>query len=210
MKTRPQPSGRRNGGNGGKRTAAGVLEPGEPKRPSGGMAVEIGQWAATFLIFLYATTVCAQPFVISSGSMEDTLLVGDHVIVDKLTYAPHGAWSKHLLPYRSPERGDIVVFRHPEKLLQFRHRQWVARRQFSASDGIHGGAQPVQRVIIRAVHRHQQRHEGGRVAGGQFLPRGGRGGIALPFRADGAQDPQWFGDFRRRPGQGQTDPTTQD
>lgn len=113
MKPQSEPAGRRGGGNGGKRTAAAVAEPEQPKRPSGGVAVEIGQWAATFLVFLYATTVCAQPFVIPSGSMEDSLLVGDHVIVDKITYAPHGSWSKRILPYRDPERGDIVVFRHP-------------------------------------------------------------------------------------------------
>ena len=74
MKTRPQPVGARGGGNGGKsgggnggkRTAAGVVEPEQPKPSGGGIAVEIAQWAATFLIFLYATTVCAQPFVIPS------------------------------------------------------------------------------------------------------------------------------------------------
>ena len=77
------------------------------------IAISIGEWASTFLIFVYATTLCAQPFVIPSGSMEDSLLVGDHVIVDKITYAPPGTWSKHLLPYREPDRGDVVVFRHP-------------------------------------------------------------------------------------------------
>ncbi len=116
MKPKPASGPRRGGGNGGKRTAAGVAEPEEPnrpQRPSSSWAVELGQWAATFLIFLWATAVCAQPFVIPSGSMEDSLLVGDHVIVDKITYAPKGEWSQHLLPYREPERGDVVVFKHP-------------------------------------------------------------------------------------------------
>jgi signal peptidase I len=84
-----------------------------PKKPATSLAISIGEWATTFLIFIYATTLCAQPFVIPSGSMEDSLLVGDHVIVDKLTYAPKGEWSKRTLPYREPERGDVVVFRHP-------------------------------------------------------------------------------------------------
>jgi signal peptidase I len=83
------------------------------KKPASSLAVSIAEWAVTFLIFIYATTLCAQPFVIPSGSMEDTLLVGDHVLVDKITYAPKGTWSQHLLPYREPERGDIVVFKHP-------------------------------------------------------------------------------------------------
>jgi signal peptidase I len=84
-----------------------------PKKPAASLALSIGEWATTFLIFVYATTLCAQPFVIPSGSMEDSLLVGDHVLVDKITYAPKGTWTRNLLPYRDPERGDIVVFKHP-------------------------------------------------------------------------------------------------
>jgi signal peptidase I len=45
--------------------------------------------------------------------MERTLLIGDHVLVDKLCYAPSGPISKHLLPYTNVRRGDIVVFRWP-------------------------------------------------------------------------------------------------
>src|SRR5438128_95467 len=45
--------------------------------------------------------------------MENSLLIGDHVLVDKLTYAPGGPISKHLLPYREVRRGDVIVFRFP-------------------------------------------------------------------------------------------------
>ncbi|MEP7361791.1 MAG: signal peptidase I [Acidobacteriota bacterium] len=83
------------------------------KTPRTAIAISIGEWTTTFLIFVYATTLCAQPFVIPSGSMEDSLLVGDHVLVDKITYAPKGTWSQYLLPYRDPQQGDIVVFKHP-------------------------------------------------------------------------------------------------
>src|SRR5437764_12656941 len=44
--------------------------------------------------------------------MVGTLLIGDHVLVDKLVYAPGGMWNK-VLPYREPRRGDIIVFRYP-------------------------------------------------------------------------------------------------
>ena len=54
-----------------------------------------------------------QAFVIPTGSMEDTLLVGDHVLVDKLSYAPPGRVTNHLLPYEDVHRGDIVIFRFP-------------------------------------------------------------------------------------------------
>jgi signal peptidase I len=73
-----------------------------------------GEWAATFLLLIFATAFVAQPYVIPSGSMESTLLTGDHVIVDKLAYAPAGDFSKRLLPYQDVRRGDIIVFRSPE------------------------------------------------------------------------------------------------
>ena len=55
----------------------------------------------------------AQAFVIPTGSMQDTLLIGDHLLVDKLAYAPAGPIGKHLLPYEDPKHGDIIVFRYP-------------------------------------------------------------------------------------------------
>jgi len=73
----------------------------------------IAEWAITILILLFGTSTIAQPFVIPTSSMHNTLLTGDHLIVDKLAYAPPGPLSKHLLPYEDVKRGDIIVFRHP-------------------------------------------------------------------------------------------------
>ena len=73
----------------------------------------IAEWTVTIILLLFATTTLIQAFVIPSASMEDTLLIGDHVLVDKLIYAPHGAVSDHLLPYRQVRRGDVIVFRYP-------------------------------------------------------------------------------------------------
>jgi signal peptidase I len=78
----------------------------------------IGEWAVTILLFLFATTALAQPFVIPTGSMEDNLLVGDHLLVDKLAYAPAGSAAKHILPYEQPRHGDIIVFRYPGDITQ--------------------------------------------------------------------------------------------
>jgi signal peptidase I len=73
----------------------------------------IAEWTVTIILLLFGTTTLVQAFVIPSASMEDSLLIGDHVLVDKLTYSPAGAISKHLLPYRDVRRGDIIVFRYP-------------------------------------------------------------------------------------------------
>ena len=71
------------------------------------------EWAITILVLLFGTSTIAQPFVIPTSSMHNTLYTGDHLIVDKLAYAPPGAFSKHILPYEDVKRGDIIVFRHP-------------------------------------------------------------------------------------------------
>src|SRR5580658_6346083 len=73
----------------------------------------IAEWTITILILLFGTSTIAQPFVIPSGSMSNTLLTGDHLIVDKLAYSPADSFSKHLLPYEDVQRGDIIVFLHP-------------------------------------------------------------------------------------------------
>lgn len=78
----------------------------------------IAEWTITILLLLFLTTTLVQAFVIPTGSMEDTLLVGDHLLVDKLAYAPPGPVSKHLLPYCDVKRGDVIVFRYPVDITQ--------------------------------------------------------------------------------------------
>jgi signal peptidase I len=78
----------------------------------------IAEWTVTIILLLFGTTNLVQAFVIPTGSMEDTLLVGDHLLVDKLAYAPAGPVSGFLLPYREVKRGDIIVFRYPVDIRQ--------------------------------------------------------------------------------------------
>jgi signal peptidase I len=71
--------------------------------------------AAIFLQF--ANTFVVQTYYIPSGSMEDTLLVGDHLFVNRFIYGPAPtALERKLLPLRPVRRGDIVVFRSKENL----------------------------------------------------------------------------------------------
>src|SRR5258708_28774447 len=78
----------------------------------------IREWTITILLLLCGTRTLVQPFVIPTGSMEDTLLIGDHLLVDKLAYAPPGKFSKFVLPYSEPKHGDIIVFRYPVDITQ--------------------------------------------------------------------------------------------
>jgi signal peptidase I len=90
----------------------------KPKSAPDRKRATIAEWAVTIALLLFGTTTLAQAFVIPTGSMEDSLLVGDHLIVDKLAYAPHGSLTGHILPYEDPQHGDIIVFRYPPDLTQ--------------------------------------------------------------------------------------------
>src|SRR5215469_7188363 len=70
---------------------------------------------SVLVVGLFILTFLAQNFVIPSGSMENTLLVGDHLVVDRTTLAPPTKWMP-LVHYREPKRGDIVVFIKPGEL----------------------------------------------------------------------------------------------
>src|SRR5947207_10030204 len=68
--------------------------------------------ASTVVIALFIIIFVVQAFRIPSGSMENTLLVGDYLLVDKFAYAPSGSWG-WLVPYHKLHRGDILVFKWP-------------------------------------------------------------------------------------------------
>jgi signal peptidase I len=70
--------------------------------------------AGILVTCLFVITFVAQTFAIPSGSMENTLLVGDHVIANRVQVAPESSWIAPLLPYRDIQRGDIVVFLSPQ------------------------------------------------------------------------------------------------
>jgi len=76
------------------------------------------EWIVTAILLIFCSTALVQAFEIPTGSMERTLLTGDHLLVDKLAYAPGGAVSRYVLPYREIHRGDIIVFRYPMDISQ--------------------------------------------------------------------------------------------
>jgi len=67
---------------------------------------------SVLVVGVFILTFLAQNYVIPSGSMENTLLVGDHLLVDRITLIPPASWMP-LVRYREPRRGDIVVFIKP-------------------------------------------------------------------------------------------------
>ena len=67
----------------------------------------------TVLLALFGTTFVVQAFKIPSQSMEPTLLVGDHLLVNKFLFGGRGHWYDAVLPYRDVRRRDVIVFKFP-------------------------------------------------------------------------------------------------
>jgi signal peptidase I len=67
---------------------------------------------ATVVIAVFVITFIVQAFQIPSESMENTLLIGDYLLVDKFRYGGGDFWN-HFMPYRNVSRGDIIVFKYP-------------------------------------------------------------------------------------------------
>lgn len=70
----------------------------------------------TVILALFGTTFIVQAFKIPTPSMEDNLLVGDHLLVNKFIYGKPDAGINRLLPFREIRHGDIIVFKYPEDL----------------------------------------------------------------------------------------------
>jgi signal peptidase I len=78
----------------------------------------VTEWALTIVMFLFATTSLLQAYVVPTGSMEGSLRVGDHMLVDRVAFAEPGPFGRGILPYRELARGDIVCFLFPEDIRQ--------------------------------------------------------------------------------------------
>src|SRR6185436_6155927 len=88
------------------------------KRFSDSVRNFINEWTLNIIILLFGTTTLVQAFIVPTPSMDSTVMVGDHLLVDKLAYAPPGFISKYLLPYTEIKRGEIIVFRYPIDISQ--------------------------------------------------------------------------------------------
>jgi|CZKJ01.1.fsa_nt_gi signal peptidase I len=77
-----------------------------------GVTGSVQSLLGTVVIAVFVITFVVQAFQIPSPSMENTLLIGDYLLVNKLCYGG-GSVGDYLMPYRRVQRGDIVVFHYP-------------------------------------------------------------------------------------------------
>jgi signal peptidase I len=84
----------------------------KPDVPAEGQLEGLGSICCTLITGVFVLTFIFQNFFIPSASMASTLLVGDHVVVDRASLAPSSPWAR-LMPYREVRRGEPIVFYKP-------------------------------------------------------------------------------------------------
>ncbi len=83
--------------------------------PKGRLRENIEAIVIAVVLALFIRAFIVQAFKIPSGSMKETLQIGDHILVNKFIYGVKIPWlGTTLIPISEPEREDIVVFRYPE------------------------------------------------------------------------------------------------
>jgi len=142
--------------------------------------------AITVILALFGTTFIVQAFKIPTPSMEDNLLVGDHLLVNKFAYGAPGAVVDAVIPLRAIHRGDVIVFKYPFDLT----KHYVKRVIGLPGDRIHvvdtdvfiNGeilAEPYKRLTPSKYREDFPGHEGSRF---YQLPELNNSGWYEPFR----------------------------
>jgi hypothetical protein len=129
----------------------------------------IAEWTITILLLLFGTTTLVQAFVIPTGSMEDTLLIGDHLLVDKLAYAPSGKVSKYILPYEEPQarryhrlplsgghQPDLRQARHWRSGRPHPHRQQTGLSERHQAERAVRFTRPLHRIPIATISQRAE------------------------------------------------------
>ena len=126
-----------------------VMAPGEPVRHVAHWRLNLPTFPEalasllrTIVVALFLLTFVLQPLLIPSESMERTLLVGDFLLFNKQVYAPKGELSRWVMPYRDVQRGDIIVFHHPQPPLLIKRVVGLPGDHLRIEDG---------RVIVNGV-----------------------------------------------------------
>lgn len=87
----------------------------QPNKKKGALRENVEAIAVAIILALFIRAFVVQAFKIPSGSMKDTLLIGDHILVNKFIYGVKIPFTQQtLIPITDPERGDIIVFKFPE------------------------------------------------------------------------------------------------
>src|SRR5215211_4263625 len=104
----------RDGGDGGRKAATTRAAPaGKPAAPHSVLREYFESLVVTAVMALFGMTFVVQAVKVPTGSMQNTINIGDHLLVNKFIFAPGPPLP--FLPQREIRRGDIIVFKYPGK-----------------------------------------------------------------------------------------------
>ena len=140
--------------------------------------------AITVILALFGTTFIVQAFKIPTPSMEDNLLVGDHLLVNKFAFGAPGSIIDVVLPLREIHRGDVIVFKYPRDLSKHYVKRVIGlpgdRIHVMDSDVFVNGealAEPYKQLIPNRYREDFPGH-----LGSSFYQQDGISGWYEPFR----------------------------
>ena len=131
------------------------------------------------VLALFIRTFIVQAFKIPSGSMKETLLIGDHILVNKFLYGVKLPFvSTTIIPYKDPHRGDIVVFKFPEDP----DKDFIKRVVGVAGDVVEGRDKKVF-VNHEPLNHDYGIHKDSRIIPGNRQPRDNFGPLVVPEKS---------------------------
>ena len=148
----------------------------EPTPPKGHLRENIEAILVAILIALFIRTFVVQAFKIPSGSMKQTLQIGDHILVNKFLYGvkiPY--WNKIIIPFKEPRREDIIVFKFP----QDPHKDFIKRVIGVAGDVVESRNKQLF-VNHKPVNHDFGVHTDPQIIPGNIRPRDNFGPVKVP------------------------------
>lgn len=128
------------------------------------------------ILALFIRTFVVQAFKIPSGSMKETLLIGDHILVNKFVYGVKIPFAKTtLIPVKDPKRGDIVVFEFPEDP----SKDFIKRVIATAGDSVEIRNKKLF-VNNKPVENHHGIYKDAKILPAKIQPRDNYGPVTIP------------------------------
>jgi signal peptidase I len=146
------------------------------KKKKGMLRENVEAVLIAIVLALFIRTFIVQAFKIPSGSMKETLLVGDHILVNKFIYGVKLPFvGTTLIPVKEPRRGDIIVFKFPEDP----SKDFIKRVIGIAGDKV---AVRDKQVYIndKPIHYSQAEHVDKRILPASLEPRDNFGPVVVP------------------------------
>jgi signal peptidase I len=131
------------------------------------------------VLALFIRTFIVQAFKIPSGSMKETLLIGDHILVNKFLYGVKLPFvSTTIIAYKEPQRGDIVVFKFPDDP----DKDFIKRVVGVAGDVVEGRDKKIF-VNHEPLNHDYGIHKDSRIVPGNIQPRDNFGPLVVPEKS---------------------------